>query len=81
MDELHPPTSYADRLLELAGLPEPGGGRRRWLAGSTVVGLGALGAAAAAAWTGLAAAHPWLRAAACGYLAAEGLFFVFSKWR
>lgn len=64
---------YASRLLA-----EPAGGRSTWLGEAALVG--GLSGAAALAWRGLAA-HPTLRLAAAGYLAAEGLFYLVGRLR
>lgn len=64
---------YASRLLE-AGPP------RTSLAHDALV-VGALGAAAAVAWRGLAAAHPVAASVAAGYCLAEAAFFCISKLR
>lgn len=64
---------YASRLLE-AGPP------RTSLAHDALV-VGAVGAAAAVAWRGLAAAHPVAASVAAGYCLAEAAFFCISKLR
>lgn len=64
---------YAARLLA-----QPAGTRSTWLVEAGVVS--GLSSAAALAWRGLAA-HPTLRLAAAGYLAAEGLFYLVGRLR
>lgn len=64
---------YAARLLA-----EAAGSRSAWLGEAALVG--GLSGAAALAWRGLAA-HPSLRLAAAGYLAAEGIFYLVGRLR
>lgn len=54
-------------------------GSSHWL--TDAAWLGGLMVAAGAAWRGLAAHHPAVRLLATGYLAVEGLFYLWSKLR
>lgn len=71
-------SGYAASLLEPG---QPGhaltGGRALLV---DALWLGGLSVAGAVAWR-LLAAHPTARLLAAGYLAAEGLFYLYGKWR
>ena len=71
-------SGYAASLLEPG---QPGhaltGGRALLV---DALWLGGLSVAGAVAWR-LLASHPTARLLAAGYLAAEGLFYLYGKWR
>lgn len=69
---------YAALLASSGPAAAAAAGRRSWM--PDAAWLGGLSCAAALAWRGLAA-HPTAQLVAAGYLAAEGLFWVWSKLR